>query len=190
MPADKPKAEAPTQPPPRRWERGLVQVYTGDGKGKTTAALGLALRAAGQGFRVYIAQFMKGIPYGEVLALRQVAGITLRQFGRAEWVHPERVREEDRQAAQEGLQAAKAAVFSGEYDLVILDEINVALAWGLLPQAEVLALVSAKPPPVELVLTGRYAPAKVMELADLVTEMKLVKHPYDKGIRARRGIEF
>ena len=169
---------------------GLVQVYTGNGKGKTTASLGLALRAAGQGLRVYIGQFMKGVPYGEVAALANVPNVTIKQFGRAEWVDPDHVTEEDQALAQGALKNVTEALHSGAYDLVILDEVNVTVAWGLLPVEQVVELVKSRPPNVELVLTGRYAPPEILALADLVTEMREVKHPYQQGIAARRGIEF
>ena len=172
-------------------ERGLIQVYTGNGKGKTTAALGVALRAAGQGLRVYIAQFMKGGPeYGEVVALRQLANVTLERFGRGTFVSAAQPDPEDRRLAQEAVAAATAALAQHGYDVVILDEINIALHWGLVSLEQVLALLDAKPPRVELILTGRDAHPAVIERADLVTEMCLVKHPYDRGVGARRGIEY
>ncbi|MCL4459493.1 MAG: cob(I)yrinic acid a,c-diamide adenosyltransferase [Chloroflexi bacterium] len=169
---------------------GLVHVYTGDGKGKTTAALGLALRAVGQGLRVHIVQFLKGVAYGEVKSLARLPNISLVQFGSAEWVHPERITVKDRRLALGGLEHAREAIHSGYYDLVILDEINIAVAWNLLPLEAVLDLIRARPKGVELVLTGRQAPPEVIELADLVTEMKEIKHPFGRGVMARRGIEF
>jgi len=171
--------------------RGLVQVYTGDGKGKTTAALGLALRAAGQGLQVYIVQFMKGWPdYGELVALRHQPNITLVQFGRPDFVDRDNPDPRDVQMAQEALQHVLDVLSDGRYDVVVLDEINVALDYGLLSLQRVLALLEAKPGHVELVLTGRNAHPEVIRRADLVTEMRLIKHPYEAGIAGRRGIEY
>ncbi|MBM4431099.1 MAG: cob(I)yrinic acid a,c-diamide adenosyltransferase, partial [Chloroflexi bacterium] len=170
---------------------GLVQVYTGDGKGKTTAALGLALRAAGQGLQVYIVQFMKGWPdYGELVALRHQPNITLVQFGRPDFVDRDNPDPRDVQMAQEALQHVLDVLSDGRYDVVVLDEINVALDYGLLSLQRVLALLEAKPGHVELVLTGRNAHPEVIRRADLVTEMRLIKHPYEAGIAGRRGIEY
>jgi len=170
---------------------GLVQIYTGDGKGKTTAALGLALRAAGWGLKTFIGQFMKGRDYGELEAVRALAPlITIEQFGRNAFVHVKEGTPEDRKAAQEGLQATRTAMETGEYDIVVLDEINVALFFRLLTVEEVLDVIDARPSHVELILTGRRVPQKLIEQADLVTEMREVKHPYQKGISARRGIEY
>lgn len=172
-------------------KRGLVQVYTGEGKGKTTAALGLAMRAAGHGLRVYIIQFMKGWPnYGELKSVGGHPQITLRQFGRPGFVDPEKPEPADVEMAQEALREARRVLVSGSYDLVILDEVNVALKWGLIELEDVLALIEEKPKHVELVLTGRYAPPEVIERADLVTEMREVKHPYRRGIKGREGIEY
>jgi len=167
---------------------GLVQVYTGDGKGKTTAALGLALRAAGWGLHTFIAQFMKGQDYGERHSLLRLAPfIVCEQYGRAEFIR--QASAEDCALAQHGLQKADEAMRSGHYTIIILDEICVALHFGLLQLPEVLELIDRKPPDVELVLTGRRAPRELIERADLVTEMREVKHPYQRGIGARRGIE-
>jgi cob(I)alamin adenosyltransferase len=170
---------------------GLVQVYTGDGKGKTTAALGLALRAAGHGLRTYIGQFLKGRDYGELESIKRLAPqVRLEQYGLNAWVHVDQVTPEQRQAAQAGLEKASQALMGGEYDIVVLDEVNVALYFGLLSEAEVLALIDSKPPQVELVLTGRRAPQAILERADLVTEMHELRHPYQRGIEARAGIEY
>ncbi|MCZ7662769.1 MAG: cob(I)yrinic acid a,c-diamide adenosyltransferase [Thermoleophilia bacterium] len=174
----------------RPFAKGLVQIYTGNGKGKTTAALGLALRAAGHGLRVYFGQFMKGVPYGELSALVQLPSVTIRQFGAQRWTHPEDVTAEDRALAQVGLQECTEVLHSGGYDVVVLDEINVAAAWGLLPVDQVACLVLAKPAGVELILTGRYVPERILRLADLVTEMNEIKHPFSSGITSRQGIEF
>lgn len=171
--------------------QGLIQVYTGDGKGKTTAALGLALRAAGHGLHVYIVQFMKGWPdYGELVALRHQPSITLVQFGRPDFVDRAHPDPRDVQMAQAAWQHGLDVLRDGRYDVVVLDEINVALDYALLSLQQVLALLDAKPGHVELVLTGRNAHPEVIRRADLVTEMCLVKHPYDAGIAGRRGIEY
>ncbi|MGQ9675251.1 MAG: cob(I)yrinic acid a,c-diamide adenosyltransferase [Chloroflexota bacterium] len=182
--------KAEFRPPSEPFEQGLVQVYTGNGKGKTTAALGLTLRAVGQGLRVYIGQFLKGVPYGEVAALARLPNVTIKQFGRPEWVDPTCITAEDRAMAERALQAIAEAVHSGEYDVVILDEVNVAAGWGLLDVDEVVQLIKSRPASVELVLTGRSAPPEFVDLADLVTDMREIKHPYQKGITSRRGIEF
>jgi len=169
----------------------MVQIYTGDGKGKTTAALGLALRASGQGLKVYIVQFMKGWPfYGELESVKHLPGVTLRQFGRPDFVSKENPDPEDVCQGQEALEHARDVVVSAEYDLVILDEINVALDFGLITLADVLSLLDQRPPRVELVLTGRWAPRELIARADLVTEMLAIKHPYNDGVQARKGIEF
>jgi len=170
---------------------GLIQVYTGPGKGKTTAALGQAIRAAGQGVNVYIVQFMKGWPhYGELVALQRQPNVTLRQFGRASFVDSQDPDPIDVQMAQEALEHARQVVQAGEHGLVILDEVNVALDWGLVKLDDVLDLIARRPRHVELVLTGRGAPSEIIEVADLVTEMREVKHPYQQGIEGRRGIDY
>ena len=169
--------------------QGFVQVYTGDGKGKTTAALGLALRAAGAGLRVYFGQFIKNGAYSELQALARFDDcITVAQFGLGRFVGREPA-PEDREAAQRGLQAIRRALVSGAYDLVIGDEANVAASRALIDEADLLALIDLRPPQVELVLTGRGAPAAVLARADLVTEMRAVRHYYDRGVAARVGIE-
>lgn len=172
-------------------DRGLIEVYTGDGKGKTTAALGLAMRAAGQGLRVYIVQFMKGWPhYGELETVGQHPSITLQQFGRPDFVDKQNPDPVDVRMAQEALDHAREVLTSGEYDLVILDEVNVALEWKLIELENLLSLLDDKPEKVELVLTGRYAHPEVIARADLVTEMREIKHPYKSGIASRRGIDY
>jgi cob(I)alamin adenosyltransferase len=168
---------------------GYVQVYTGDGKGKTTAALGLTLRAAGHGLRSYVGQFMKGQTYGELEALRDHPLITIEQYGDARCIRREDVSAEDVARARRGLERAAEAMISGRYEIVVLDEINVALWFGLLSVEDVLALLDRRPKDVELVLTGRRAAAEVLDRADLVTEMKEVKHYYRSGLQAREGIE-
>jgi cob(I)alamin adenosyltransferase len=172
-------------------ERGLIQVYTGDGKGKTTAALGLALRAAGHGLRVEIVQFMKGWPgYGELQGIEWLPTVSIHRFGREGWVHPDHPHPEDYEHAAAGLAYASRIMTGGQLDILVLDEINVALDYGLLDLDVVLQLLDAKPPLLELVLTGRNAHPEVVRRADLVTEMRAVKHPYDQGLAGRRGIEF
>ena len=172
-------------------ERGLVQVYTGDGKGKTTAAFGLALRAVGRNLKVYIIQFIKGgFDYGELYIIDRIPNIKLSFFGRGKFVNKGNPEREDYEEAEKALELAKKIIMSGEYDIVILDEINVAMHLKLIPIKEVVELIRNKPKHVELVLTGRNAPKEIIEAADLVTEMKEVKHPYKKGMLARLGIEF
>lgn len=173
-------------------KKGLVLVYTGNGKGKTTAALGLALRAVGHDEKVYIIQFMKGNEkYGEVQAVRKYLPNTeLVQKGLDKFVKKGNPSEEDLKLAKEGIDLAKDVISSGEYDLVILDEINVAVDYGLIKEEDVLDLISIKPEHVALVLTGRYAPEKILEAADMVSEVKEIKHHYKQGIKAQPGIEY
>jgi len=172
-------------------ERGCVQVYTGNGKGKTTAALGLALRAIGRGLRVCIFQFIKGGgPYGEHLIAEKLAPLlTIIQSGRPGWVNTKDI-SEDRRVAQNALVRATELLKSDDYDLVVLDEINGAVGFGLIDVEQVLDLIALKPARVELVLTGRNAHERVIEAADLVTEMREVKHYYAAGVPARTGIEM
>lgn len=169
--------------------KGYVQVYTGDGKGKTTAALGVALRAAGAGLKVFIGQFVKGMHYVELDSLKRFSDlITVKQFGRDCFIRNAPT-EEDCTRAQEGLNQCRQVINSGQYQVVILDEINIALLYKLFPLEEVLEAIQNKPQSVELVLTGRRADPKVIELADLVTEMREIKHYYQQGVQARDGIE-
>jgi cob(I)alamin adenosyltransferase len=166
-----------------------VQVYTGDGKGKTSAALGLALRASGHGMRTYIGQFMKGQHYGELEALRDHPLITIEQYGDVRCIRREEVTPEHVSQAHRGLERAREAMLSGQYDLVVLDEVSVAIWFGLLTVEEVLAFLDQRPNHVEVILTGRRAPRELIERADLVTEMRAVKHYYQQGVVARKGIE-
>ena len=169
--------------------KGYLQVYTGDGKGKTTAALGLSLRAAGAGLKVYIAQFLKQGDYSEIKALKRFSGaIVLEQFGLGQFVKGQPTQAE-MNAARDGLEKARQVLSSGDYDVVILEEANVAAAIGLFSVKDLMDTIQQKPDHVELVITGRGAAPEVIEKADLVTEMKAVKHYYDKGVQARRGIE-
>ncbi len=172
-------------------DRGLIQVYTGNGKGKTTAALGQGLRAVGHGMRVVVVQFMKGSPsYGELTASSFLPGFKIFQVGRHEFVDKQNPDPVDVAMAQDGYRLAQRILLAGECDMLILDEINVALDFGLLDWHQVKELVGLKPPQLDLVLTGRYAPPALLEMADLVTEMVEVKHHYQAGVQARAGIEF
>jgi cob(I)alamin adenosyltransferase len=169
--------------------KGYVHVYTGNGKGKTTAAIGLAIRAAGAGMRVYIAQFVKGMHYSELDALDRYADrITLKQYGRDCFIEKE-PEEEDIRAARQGLEEVKGILASGDYQVVILDEANIATRYNLFSPDELIEVVRSKPEAVELVITGRNADPKVVALADLVTEMKEIKHYFHRGVQARQGIE-
>ncbi len=170
---------------------GLVQVITGDGKGKTTSALGTVIRALGQGLRVRIIVFMKGdYPYGEWKFLEGVANVNFTRFGSREFIKPKGVSDWDRDQAKQALAAAREAMLSGDYDIVMLDEVNLAVAWEIIPLDEVVKLIQDKPQGVELILTGRSADGEIVKLADLVTECINIKHPYAKGIKARKGIEY
>jgi cob(I)alamin adenosyltransferase len=170
--------------------KGYVHVYTGDGKGKTTAAFGLALRAVGAGFKVYIAQFVKGMKYCELDAVAKFPDrITLKQYGRDCFIHHE-PEQADIEAARAGYEEVVKVVESGEYDLVILDEANIATYYNLFTVEELLDLIDRRAENVELVITGRKADPRVIEKADLVTEMKEIKHYYQQGVEARKGIEM
>lgn len=168
---------------------GLVQIYTGNGKGKTTAALGLAIRAAGSGMKVYILQFIKSTPCGEMHSIARIKNITIEQCGRGCFIKgkPKAI---DIAHAGRGLVKAARHIASGQYGLVILDELNTALDAGLVKTKDVVGMIRNKPGNVELVLTGRCCPSIILRHADLITEMKKIRHPYDKGILARRGIEY
>jgi len=169
--------------------KGYVQVYTGNGKGKTTAAIGLAVRAAGANLKVFIGQFVKGMHYSELESLKRFSDlITIKQFGRECFIFHDPT-QEDIQCARDGLKEAKEIINSGEYQVVILDEINIALYYKLFPIDEVIDIIKNKPENVELILTGRYAPQEIIDIADLVTEMREIKHYYVKGVVAREGIE-
>jgi cob(I)alamin adenosyltransferase len=171
--------------------RGYIQVYTGDGKGKTTAALGLAVRAAGHGLHTVIVQFMKGwIDYGELEGVRMLAPrVEIIQAGRDTFVNRKNPDPEDVRLAREGWRTAREMIIEGKADIVVLDEINCAMDFGLLPPEEVLEVLRNKPYGMEIVLTGRGAPPAIVEMADLVTEMREVKHYYAKGVDARVGVE-
>jgi len=171
--------------------RGLVIVFTGNGKGKTTAALGMALRAWGQGMKILVLQFIKGgWVYGELMASGKLTGFEIRQLGEGFVRESGKGAEVHRQAARKALEEARGEISSGQWDMVILDEIVYALGYNLFEEQELLDLISLKPPELHLVLTGRGAPRSLIDRADLVTEMKEVKHPYRQGIKAQKGVEF
>ena len=170
---------------------GLIQVYTGNGKGKTTASLGLAFRACGHGFKTCMIQFMKECAdYGEVKAARHLPGFEIIQVGRNDFVDLDNPDPIDVKLARDGWERAKEIIDCGRYDIVVLDEINVAMACGLLDTAAVAAFLTAVRRPVEIILTGRYAPPAIIAVAHLVTEMQEVKHPYQNGVAARQGIDY
>jgi len=168
----------------------MIQVYTGDGKGKTTAALGLALRSLGQGKKVCFIQFMKKGNFGEIKALKKFKNMTVKQFGRCSFVNLREPNSADRQAAKKGLLFASRVISRGNFDVIILDELNVAMSLGLVSERAVLSLLERVSLSTEIVLTGRGAHAKIMKRADLVTEMKAIKHYYNQGVKARKGIEY
>lgn len=171
--------------------KGLIQVFTGNGKGKTSAALGSILRATGHGLKVFIVFFMKGkYPYGEFSSLPQLSNVDVASFGLRCLVDPNNINPEEIEQAELALKTARQAMLSGKYDMVVLDEVNIAVYFKLIQPDDVIKLVEEKPPDVELILTGRYAETSVIEHADLVTEMVKIKHPYDKGVKARKGIEY
>jgi cob(I)alamin adenosyltransferase len=178
--------------------QGLVQLYTGDGKGKTSAAMGAVLRALGQGLRVCVVQFLKGgVASGEVKALADWGEcVQVFRFGSKPgvgqefaWVDPQQPTQEDFQEAEAALARAREAINSGRYDMVVLDEINLACAWSLVKERDVLKMVAEKPKNVELILTGSGATPGLVACADLATEMVSVKHPFEQGIEAREGVE-
>ena len=169
--------------------KGYIQIYTGNGKGKTTAAFGLALRAAGAGMKVFIAQFAKGQEYSEIIAVREfLPSVTIKQYGLDCFI-VNTPTEADIQIARKGLEEISAIILSGEYDVVILDEANIAIYYNLFTSAELIDILKRKPESMEIIITGRCASAEIMEAADLVTEMKEVKHYYTQGVQARKGIE-
>lgn len=166
-------------------------MITGNGKGKTSAAFGLGLRAVGHGLRVYAAQFMKGDErYGEFLSVQFLPNFKLERFGTGGLIDMHNPAEADKAEAERGLEAARLAMHSGDYDVVIMDEFNVAVAWHLVSLEAALKLLTDKPADVELVLTGRYAPLEFIERGDYVTMMGQKKHPYQQGILARQGIDY
>jgi len=173
-----------------RLEKGLIQVYTGNGKGKTGAAFGLALRAIGRGLRVCMVQFMKGgFDYGESYIARKLPHLEMAAYGRGQFIVG-RPTAEDFAEAKKAFDHAKSAISNGKFDIIILDEANVAMHLGLLSVKELTEVLRNRPPHIEVVLTGRHAPKEIVDLADLVTEMREIKHPYARGIQARKGIEY
>ncbi|AHF97420.1 MAG: cob(I)yrinic acid a,c-diamide adenosyltransferase [Desulfurella sp.] len=171
-------------------EKGYVQVYTGNGKGKTTAAIGLTIRALGAGLKVLFVQFVKGLPYSEHKALSRFENLTIKQFGRPEFIHS-KPSDEDIKAAKDGYNYVMD-IFTNSpnlFDVVVLDEANIAVFFGLFSDDELIELIDKKPQNTELIITGRYATQKVIDRADLVTEMKEIKHYYTQGVIARDGIE-
>ena len=171
-------------------EKGFVHIYTGNGKGKTTAAIGLGIRATGEGLKVYMIQFMKGRKYSEILALENIKNFTVVQFGRDEFVSKEQPDQIDIDLARKGFEHAKKIINNEKYDVVILDEINVAVDYNLIPLNDVLDLLFEKPEKLELILTGRYVSPEIVKHADLVSEILEIKHPYQNGIESRKGIDW
>jgi len=171
-------------------KNGFVHIYTGNGKGKTTAAIGLGVRATGNGLKVYMIQFMKGRRYSEIDALEGIPDFTVFQTGRDEFVSKENPEQVDIDLAREGFEHAKKIINDGKHDLVILDEINVAVDFNLIPLEDLLRLIEDKPEKVELVLTGRYANPELVRQADLVSEILEIKHPYQEGVLSRKGIDW
>ncbi|MHC1707880.1 MAG: cob(I)yrinic acid a,c-diamide adenosyltransferase [Bacteroidales bacterium] len=169
--------------------RGYIHLYTGNGKGKTTAAIGLAIRAAGSGKKVFIAQFVKGMPYSEIEILKKLPEITLEQYGLDCFIinQPE---QEDILAARKGLSVVKEIILNNGCDILVLDEVCIALYYHLFEAEELIQLLKEKPLKMEIILTGRYAPKSLFEVADLITEMKEIKHYYNHGVSARKGIEY
>lgn len=169
--------------------KGKVRVFTGDGKGKTTAALGLAIRAAGSGLKVFIAQFIKSHDYSEIKALKRFSDlITVEQHGLGRFIEKKQTTA-DIEAARRGLEKVKRIISSGEHNVIILDEANVAVKLSLLTEQDLFDVMAAKPKDIELIITGRYATPKIIQKADRVTEFKAIKHYYQKGVKARVGIE-
>ena len=189
--AVKKKKSPAVKKPTIKTAKGLVIVITGNGKGKTTAAFGQALRAIGQGYKVFVLQFMKGRKYGEFIAAEKyLPHLTIRMSGLDSFVMRDNPAAIDIELAQKGLDMAKKVIKSGKYDMVILDEINVALDFKLIALTEVIELINNKPSNLDLILTGRYAPPEIIELADTVSEIKEIKHHYATGIKDRAGIEY
>jgi cob(I)alamin adenosyltransferase len=169
--------------------KGYIQIYPGDGKGKSTAAFGVAARMAGHGGRVFIGRFMKGLVSGEFICGDNIPGIEYEDFGSGEYIVGE-PSSRDVSSAERGLQRIGEALESNEYDMVVMDEVNDALLFGLLKLDDVIKVVGKRPERTELIMTGRGAPEKLMDMADLVTEMRAVKHYFDKGVMARPGVEY
>jgi cob(I)alamin adenosyltransferase len=170
---------------------GLIHVITGNGKGKTTSALGIALRAAGHGFKSIIIQYMKkGWDYGELRAIDAIPQITIHQYGTPDFIDKNKPKEIDFKEAAAALNHSQRAIFNEDWDIVILDEINIAIDFNLISEQKVVEIIKQKPKNVEIILTGRYASKELIDLADYYTEICEHKHPYQKGILARKGVEF
>lgn len=170
--------------------KGYIHVYTGNGKGKTTAALGLALRAMGAGKKVFFAQFVKGMPYAETETIAKfLPDIIIKQFGLKCFIK-DKPNQSDIDAAQNGLRQVQKAISENKYDVVVMDEVCIALYFNLFKINDLIEILNSKPEGMEIILTGRYAPDELIEVADLVTEMKEIKHYYNQGVEARKGIEF
>ena len=174
----------------RETRQGVLLAITGPGKGKTTSAFGCALRAHGHGFSIAIVQFMKGRIYGELDTLRSLSRVEVWQFGRVAFVDPKNPDPRDRELARQGMDKAWEIVRGGKHDLLILDEINVVADFGLIPVTEVLELAKARPKWMDMIWTGRNAPAAMVDLADTVSEVREIKHHYKKGIESRAGMEY
>jgi cob(I)alamin adenosyltransferase len=170
--------------------KGFIHIYTGSGKGKTTAAIGLGIRAVGAGFKVHMVQFMKGRKYSEIDGIEKLKDFSVSQHGRDEFVNKNNPEQIDIDMAKEGWQFAKEIIHNNNYNMVILDEINVAVDFRLISLDEVLIIMDEKPESLELIFTGRYADPEMIKKADLVTEMLEIKHPYQNGIESRKGIDF
>jgi cob(I)alamin adenosyltransferase len=169
--------------------KGYTHIYTGTGKGKTTAALGLALRAAGWGYKTFIGQFMKGSFYGELTALKKIDEIDIEQFGTDKCITIDQVDEKQKTIAKNGLIRIKEVLKTNDYQIVVLDEICVTIWFGLIAEQEVIEVLKSKPAHIEIILTGRNASENLLKHADLITEMNEVLHYYSKGVEARQGIE-
>ena len=169
-------------------EKGYIHIYTGNGKGKTTAAFGLALRAAMSGKKVYIGQFIKGMAYEETKCSEFISGIKIEQYG-TECFIDRKPDDEDKKRAKVGLECCREALLNGKYDVVIMDEITIAVYFNLLSESEVISAINSKKEDVEVILTGRYASDKLKEMADLVSEIKEIKHYYSQGVLSRKGID-
>lgn len=168
-----------------------MEIFTGNGKGKTSAALGVVMRALGHGLKVHIVYFMKGdYPYGERNTLALLPNVSFESFGHEYFIDPQNLKAEEREQARQALEAARRAISSGDFDLVVLDEVNLAVAWKLVDIDEVIGVIDEKPENVELILTGRWANDRLIEKADLVSEMVAVKHPFQKGVKARKGFDY
>ena len=175
----------------RRFKTGLVQIFAGDGRGKTSAAVGTAIRAAGYGLKVFVVFFMKASQsLGEYKVLTDLPNVKWEAYGRPSFLKLSEAKQEDKELAEKALKAAENAINSGDYDMVVLDEINNAVSYNIVDVEDVKKLVKNKPQEVELILTGRFGNTELYQMADMITELKSIKHPFDKGISARKGIDF